>query len=348
MKANKDHNLNLEKRQEIKGRLLLCFDVLRERHIAETYADVAKAMGMNPVTVRSAFARTNSYLSDRFLNLFLSTYSGLFSDEWLYTGLGEMIGESIADYTPMTERWQRVEMIMNNEGLNHITMSDAIGLNNHSTLYRVVKQHKKPHDETLRRILQHYPWYSEEWLLDGIGTPISNDVTSPIYIDHFGKTKGSTARLFEPHEMMSFPIAKEHARAGGKTGYGDEEYDESLSHVVLPVDRNYKGEYQVFSVEGASMDDGSLMSLADGDLVLARKIDPQYWKNGLHTRRWLYFIFVTRNDGVLIKKVIGQDMENGNFTLHSLNSEYKDIVINIREVVSIYNVIQVIQRKLSY
>lgn len=339
---------NPDERRKVKQRLSLCLGVLRERHIADTYSDIAEAMGMNPVTVRSAFAVANPYLSERFLDRFLSSFPMLFSAEWLYTGVGDMYSGDVPRISGHTERWERVQTIMEREGLNHVTMSDAIGLNNHTTLYRVVRQHKKPQDGTLRRILRHYPKYREQWLLHGKGEPTEDEQHSPRpYVDVLGARGQSTALPFNFDQVMSFPVTREKAVAGGRTGYGDD-VDEELSHVVLPVDRTYKGEYQVFSIEGASMDDGSLMSLADGDLVLARNVDRRYWLDGLHTRRWLYFIFVTRTDGILVKQVIGQDNARGLFFLHSLNPSYPDLVIDIRDIVAIYNVIQVIQRRLTY
>lgn len=347
MGAKLQLSTNPQHRREVKQRLLACMEVLKEHHLADTYDDVAAVMGMKPVTVRSAFAPSNSYLSERFLEQFLSAFSGLFSSEWLYTGRGQMSDGMSHGHVSATERWERVQMIMEREGLTHITMSDEIGLTNHSTLYRVVRQHKKPQDETLRKILRRYPQYREEWLMNGKGAPTEPEMKHQPYIDALQDGRHCTAIPFKFDQVMSFPVMREPAFAGFTTGYGDET-NEQLSQIVLPVDRTYKGEYQIFSVQGASMDDGSLMSLADGDMVLARKVDPKYWQDGLHTRKWLYFIFVTRNDGILIKKVIGQDNEQGLFFLHSLNPDYPDLTLDMREVVEIFNVIQIVQRRLTY
>lgn len=347
MEAQYTLSTDPQQRREVKERLLTCFSVLRERRLADTYDDIARAMGMNPVTVRSAFAPSNSYLSDRFLRQFLSTYPGLFSSEWLYTGEGEISKDEGRQAPYLTERWERVQMIMEREGLTHITMSEKIGLKNYSTLYRVVRQHKKPQDATLNKILECYPKYRREWLLQGKGAPTEEEMKDQPYLDALNNRYPSTAMPFKFDDVMSFPVVREPAFAGSTTGYGDETHDE-LSKVVLPVDRTYRGEYQVFSVQGASMDDGTLMSLADGDLVLARKVDRKYWLDGLHTRKWLYFIFVTQDDGILIKSVERQDNEKGLFYLHSLNPDYPDLTLDMRDVVEIYNVIQVIQRRLTY
>ena len=147
--------------------------------------------------------------------------------------------------------------------------------------------------------------------------------------------------------MMSFPIIPDAAVAGRLTGYGDPD-PEGLQTLSVPVDRRYKGRYYIFTVRGASMDDGTTNALCDGDKVLCREVAREYWSLGLHRKNWYYFVFATYSEGIIIKKVIDQDLENDTITCHSLNPEYPDIVLHLKDIIGVYNVVELVSRSMKY
>lgn len=151
-----------------------------------------------------------------------------------------------------------------------------------------------------------------------------------------------------PVSEMSFvnvPVVPIYAHAGYLHSYGDMEYMESLPTMPVLTDRNFKGNYMIFEVNGDSMDDGSSRSLASGDKVLAREIRPDLWVNKLHINSW-YFIIVHRTEGILVKQIIDHNVERGEIVCHSLNPVFEDFTINLSDVSQLYNVISIVSREM--
>lgn len=347
--------LNKNEKRELKERLRKSYDYLRKHSPDLSYSDVALLLEINPMTFRAAFAPSSSYMSTELVEQYADFFADTFSKEWLLHGTGEMlVPEPKHPRSEHARRWQRIRYIMQREKLDYRELADKIGMDT-STAYRIIQGQSRPQNNTLEQLRKVYPKYRWEWLLIG-REPIETTVTRG---DEYGDTQrmiealaakdfpGANAEPFDPESIMSVPVVDDPAAAGTLTGYGDPIPAEDLRIINVPVDRIHSGEYRIFTVRGISMDDGSLMSLADGDQVLARYIRPDYWWNGLHTRTWLYFIFITREQGIIVKSVADQDREQRTFTLRSLNPAFPDIVVHEAEVLAIYNVIKVVDRELK-
>ncbi len=137
---------------------------------------------------------------------------------------------------------------------------------------------------------------------------------------------------------IKVPTIPVHAQAGFLAGYGDEAYWSGLPTEIWEVDREYKGNYVVFEVRGDSMDDNSVNAILEGDRILCREIQQQHWYNKLHVNKW-NFVIVHREEGVIIKRITEHDVENGVITCHSLNPYYDDFKVNLKDVVALYNVV---------
>ena len=329
---------------ERKERLRLCYQYLKDQGRVTTYTDVSEYMEVSLVAVRIAFSPASEILSDSFVSKFVNAYDGIFSEKWILTGEGNMLtGRKLQGDPSLSHRWQRISHIADREGLGYREMSERIGMEHPSTLYRVMVKHTRPQDRTLDRILASFPQYERQWLYSGRGPMLKADMKR----NHPSKGPSivGNAEPYKAFGKMSFPVMNQEAAAGKLIGYGDPEYTPE-SHLEVPVDREYQGDYALFRVKGDSMDDGSIRSLADGDVVLARSIPFDYWHFKLHTHDWLYFIFMTYTEGVVIKSIADQDIENGILTLRSLNHIYPDITLHMKDVYAIYNVIEVTRRSL--
>ncbi|MFN8286637.1 MAG: S24 family peptidase [Chitinophagales bacterium] len=163
-----------------------------------------------------------------------------------------------------------------------------------------------------------------------------------------GRRKQEEARPYnmvqEQTVLMDVPIVNQYAYAGYLRGYSDEEYLENLPKLPWLVDKEYKGVYRIFEVRGDSMDDGSSDSYLEGDKVLARQISKDHWKSKLHIKKW-DFVLVHKTEGIMIKKITEHQIENGILKLHSLNPLYEDFTVSLKDIVEIYNVVQVARKK---
>lgn len=230
------------------------------------------------------------------------------------------------------EAWERVEFIMNKEGLNKNSFSKAINLSNNVTITRILNEKRKPSNSTIDKILKAFPKYSRKWLTEGVGDPLIPDAEYMAY-------KIECSPALDTNVMM-VPLVNQYVHAGYMSGYADEEYVETLPKIPWIVDKEYKGRYISFEVKGDSMDDGLKHSYEQGDILLCREINPDYWKCKLHIHQWDAFVIVHKTDGIVVKQIIDHDVEKGIITVHSFNPIYEDYKIDLREVAQIFNVVK--------
>ncbi len=134
-------------------------------------------------------------------------------------------------------------------------------------------------------------------------------------------------------DMMYIPLVHERAHAGYSTMWGDKEWLEELPAVA--VDRMTDGIYVAFKVIGDSME-GEERHIYAGDTVIGREVYQHHWKNKLHMPN--VFVIVLRNDGIMIKEVIGHDVDTGVMRCHAWNKFHDDEDVNLQDVVKLYHV----------
>lgn len=244
--------------------------------------------------------------------------------------------------------WERVQYIMEKEGLNKNSFSIAVGISSNVTITRLINEKRSPSRATCQKIIDRFPLYNFDWLFTGRGeiyhkepekvvkeeVPKESDTNTPL---------PSSARRIESTGFMNVPLIHVRAQCGYLNGYGDQEYVESLPSLPVIVDRTYHGQYRLFEAEGDSMDNGLRDSICDGDIVLGREIKRDLWRSKLHINDW-YFIIVHRTEGISIKKITEHDVEHGIITCHSLNDMFNDYKVCLDEVSELYNLIKIVDR----
>lgn len=169
------------------------------------------------------------------------------------------------------------------------------------------------------------------WLLTGEGEMLKNV--------QFKDTEAKKVFM----NIIQIPVVSQYAYAGYLGGFDDPGYMESLPTHPIPMDRELKGKYLFFEIKGDSMEDGSMESYREGDLALAREVYQEYWKYKLHIKRW-DFVIVHKTEGIIIKRIINHDVENGTITVHSLNSFYEDRILKLSDVAQLFNVVQIVRK----
>ena len=190
-----------------------------------------------------------------------------------------------------------------------------------------------PSADFLSCIVNSIDCVSPIWLLSDIGTP---------FIDKNVNENDINAIPVIPEHILYVPLVNQYAYGGYLCGYADAEYIESLPKIPFIVDQEAHGNYIAFEVKGDSMDDGSDESYKEGDRLLCREIRKEYWtESKLHIKKWDFVI--VHNEGVLIKRIIDHNIENKTITIHSLNSYYPDKILNLSDVMQIFNVIEMVR-----
>ena len=111
----------------------------------------------------------------------------------------------------------------------------------------------------------------------------------------------------EEENVVYVPVK---ARAGYLDGYGDPEYIETLPAFHMPQLNN--GTFRCFEVQGNSM----VRTFFDGDLVFGKYVeDLRDIKDGR------VYVIISRNDGIVLKRVINRIEERNKLILKSDNKD---------------------------
>lgn len=225
---------------------------------------------------------------------------------------------------------ERLQEFIKHLGISVLSFEKSIGASNGY----VSSISKGIGGKYLREITELYPQLNVGWLLYGGG-------------DMLNTTDAKEVVPALPAGWLNVPVVPATAQAGYLSGYGDPEYIDELDTMPYPVDRQYKGRYMCFEVRGDSMDNGTSESILSGDFVLAREVQRHLWQDyKLHYKRWSAFVIVTRADGVLIKQITEHDVDGHKITLHSLNPLFADYVVDLSDVLEIYNVVQISRKRM--
>lgn len=226
-----------------------------------------------------------------------------------------------------------------------------------SAISEIEKGNRNITDKYLQLLELNYN-LNKVWLLEGKGEPrlsqtnIANAKTLGSDYDMEEVNEGSTKfiDLKDGNYIMVTPLVQEYAYAGYLAGFRDQEYIEELPKFTIIVNKHHKGNYQSFEVVGESMTspDPELMreNIYDKSIVTGREVQKVHWRFKLHTHRYKDYVVVHKSDGILVKRIIDHDVENGLITLHSLNPNkelYPDVVYHLDEINQIFNVVKVSQ-----
>lgn len=120
------------------------------------------------------------------------------------------------------------------------------------------------------------------------------------------------------------------ARAGYLSGYADPEFITTLPAYRLPGYNN--GSYRIFEVQGISM----FPTFQDKDRCVTR------WAQVSDIRDDRVYVLITRNDGLLIKRLINRSQE-GKIICKSDNNhtgEFPAIVLDVSEIMEVWYVVE--------
>ncbi|TDQ79524.1 phage repressor protein C with HTH and peptisase S24 domain [Sphingobacterium yanglingense] len=151
--------------------------------------------------------------------------------------------------------------------------------------------------------------------------------------------------------LMLTPLVDEYAYAGYLSGYKDPEYIEELPTHPIFVNKYHKGNYQSFVAVGDSMTTTNQDLIEDniyhGNIVTGREIIRPHWLSHLHTHAFRDYVIVHR-EGILIKRILKHNVEEGILTIHSLNENkdlYPDREISLDDVYQIFSIVEVHQKR---
>ncbi|MCD7973308.1 MAG: peptidase S24 [Candidatus Azobacteroides sp.] len=222
--------------------------------------------------------------------------------------------------------------VLEHEKLNANQLASRMGLSRTQPLYDLLNgKIKRLSENYADKIIKAFPDFSRVWLLTGEGEMLRSAAQKE-------------AIMLESANIAMVPLVSQYAYAGYMGGFADTEYLETLPTIPVVADHELKGTYLSFEVKGDSMDDGSVESLCEGDILVCRQVKQELWQDKLHINKW-DFVVVHRTEGVFIKRIIDHNTEKCEITIHSLNDMYSDKTYSLNDIAQLFNVVQVIRNR---
>ena len=137
-----------------------------------------------------------------------------------------------------------------------------------------------------------------------------NRILLPITVDSKGENK--------------IEIIAAKAQAGYLTGYGDPEFIENLERISLPFLSN--GKYRAFPIEGDSMPPHNNKSFIVG----------KYIENLSVIKEGKTYVVLSKNDGIVYKRIFKKPKRETIFLFHSDNTVYKPYEVKANDILEIW------------
>ncbi len=122
------------------------------------------------------------------------------------------------------------------------------------------------------------------------------------------------------------------AAAGYLAGYADTEFIDELNTFTLPMLAG--GNYRAFEIIGDSM-----MPTPSGSIIVGEKIE-----NTEDVKNDQAYIVVSRNEGIVYKRVVKNNRSKNKLTLVSDNPQYQPYQVNAEDVVELWQAQMVISK----
>ena len=249
-------------------------------------------------------------------------------------------------------------LIVNNIASNQQEIGFALGYKSKASFSNIISEQVNMPRGFIDKFCNHFPIFSEKWLNTGEGEMLKRKNQSS-NAEEIGYPTGEDIIITERSgnefidteagdSYMGVPLVEYQAYAGYLGGWNDPEYILELPKHWISVDKRYRGLYRAFVVRGDSMNDGTLESIIDGDIVTCRLIEKHLWSSKFHMHQYSNFVIVHK-DGIIVKELKDHEVEDGVIKVRSRNPNketYPDQEISLKDVYEILNVLD-INRKMK-
>jgi transcriptional regulator with XRE-family HTH domain len=210
-----------------------------------------------------------------------------------------------------------IKFLRKRRGLTQQQFADQIGIKR-SLVGAYEEERAEPKYEWLKNIASFFDITVDDFINETI-----NDKWVP-------KPKGDPANLriltisVDKDENENIEMVPMKASAGYLNGYADPEYVAQLPKFYLPMFKN--GTFRAFEIKGDSM-----LPLASGSIIIG-----EYLENWGDIKSGDTYVVVSKNDGVVYKRVMGKFKDQKKLKLVSDNPVYEPYEINGEDVLEIW------------
>lgn len=226
---------------------------------------------------------------------------------------------------------EKITAIINRFNLNNYAFSKRIGVTG-TTIDSIVngrpqkdgsRKKTKPGYDVLLAIINEFD-INPDYLFGKSDIMLTSEVKP---IQTYSGMPQVISTTPEGHENVVFISTK--ARAGYLNGYGDSDYIETLPTFKMPLLTN--GTFRCFEVQGNSM----VQTFYNGDLVFGK-----YVESLSEIKNNDVYVVVSKNDGVVLKRVLNSTENQQKLILKSDNTDgnFPDYSVHLEDIKEIWQV----------
>lgn len=185
----------------------------------------------------------------------------------------------------------------------------------------------RPNQDILLKISQKYHLSLDQLLTEDLSALAAEKMFNS-NLSSEDRTAGKKMRVLsitvDKEDNENIELVPVKARAGYLNGYGDPEYIRDLPRFRLPF--LPRGTYRAFEIKGDSM-----LPLTPGSIVVGEYTDD--WHN---IKNGDCYVIISKDDGVVYKRVNNNIGRDGTLTLLSDNLSYPVFSVHVDEVLEIW------------
>ena len=220
-----------------------------------------------------------------------------------------------------------IKHLRKSKGLTQEELAKSIGVNR-AMIGSYEENRAVPKLSVLQDIAYYFSILIDDLVKIKLWEKSKFDLDSKLLSDY---TKASNIRVIntvvdkDDNELITtVPI---HASAGYTNGYSDPTYIEDLPHFSLPlVELSKERTYRVFQIKGDSME-----PLKSGSYIICEYL--ANWEEIIDNKA---YILISKDEGIVYKRLINKIKETGEIILKSDNKEYAPYSINAEDVFEIW------------
>jgi len=212
---------------------------------------------------------------------------------------------------------KNIRILRQQKGLTQQAFADKLGIKR-SLLGAYEEQRAEPRIDVLQKISEWFDIPLENLLWQDLSAPGAR----------FRRLKEQAQQA--PRQRIEFVPQK--AAAGYLQGYSDEEFIEELNTFTLPM--LGAGHYRAFEISGDSM-----LPVESGSVVVGHQV-----LNWDEVKNQQTYIVVTRQEGIVYKRILKSNRNPKKLTLASDNPAYPPYSVSLEDILELWQADLIISR----
>ncbi|MBS1617137.1 MAG: LexA family transcriptional regulator [Bacteroidetes bacterium] len=185
----------------------------------------------------------------------------------------------------------------------------------------------KPNYEVLADIARTFKHSIDNLITRDLRLTEKVPIFSAEQMDEASKNLRVLAITVDKEDRENIEMVPVKAAAGYLNGYGDPTFLKELNRFRLPF--LPAGTYRAFEIKGDSM-----LPMLPGSIVVGEYVDN--WRN---IKDGNTYVVLSKNEGIVYKRIFNQVEENGTLVLRSDNTAYPAYSIKIDEVLEVWKAV---------